>query len=365
MNIKLFGLVSLITFIIIILLSICKQENFTDGKKELPSLKRPFVHIYDNNGNKLNVILISKPFGSEEEFKPYHEHKDSNIFIGVSSYLEFPNIPTNPLDNWKDRWDQYKYKEICQGWMHGFKDPENYFPPDVPIILSSESDWIDCNISKPDNTIKKDFDFIYICLKVDEKKTLCDDWATFNKNWSLAKKCLDVFCNKYKLKGLLVGRKGCELPNGCSYMSDVSTNMLSHSELQKSYNKAKFIFIPNEKDASPRVLTEALASDIPCLINKNILGGWKYINEQTGEEFIDENDVGEAVEKILEGIKQKQYKPRDYFIKNYSIENSGKKLKDFLYKNWGSEINIPIDKVDFLSPDHNKQDFKPCKSSIL
>ena len=41
------------------------------------------------------------------------------------------------------------------------------------------------------------------------------DWATFNKNWDLAKNA-SCLCNKYKLKGLLVGRKDCELPQGCN-----------------------------------------------------------------------------------------------------------------------------------------------------
>ena len=77
----------------------------------------------------------------------------------------------------------------------------------MPLLFQSESDYTDCNINKPDPTIKKEYDFIYICLKVDEKKDTCDDWATWNKNWELAQKCLKIMCNKYKLKGLLVGRK--------------------------------------------------------------------------------------------------------------------------------------------------------------
>jgi hypothetical protein len=124
---------------------------------------------------------------------------------------------------------------MCEGWLHCFRDPENYFPPDIPLLFSSESDWIDCNVAKPDESQEKIYDFIYICLKVDEKKEACDDWATYNKNWTLAKKCLDIFCNKYKLKGLLIGRKGCELPNGCNYME--TTNMLSYYDFQKMYSK--------------------------------------------------------------------------------------------------------------------------------
>ena len=34
--------------------------------------------------------------------------------------------------------------------------------------------------------------------------------------------------------------------------------------------KSRFIMIPNYSDASPRVFTEALALDLPVLMNKNI-----------------------------------------------------------------------------------------------
>ena len=179
MNIKLFILLFLIAFTIIILISLCgNKEAFTDKEKEkkelIPNVKRPYVNLFDDKGNKLNVILISKPFGTDKELKVYETNKKDNIFLGISSYLEFPNIPSNPFEDWKDKFDKYKYKEICEGWIHGFRDPEKYFPPDIPLHFASESDWIDCNVAKPDDKIEKKYDFIYICLKVDDKKSLCN-----------------------------------------------------------------------------------------------------------------------------------------------------------------------------------------------
>ena len=32
---------------------------------------------------------------------------------------------------------------------------------------------------------------------------------------------------------------------------------------------------------------QALALDVPLLMNRNIIGGWKYVNEKTGEFFND------------------------------------------------------------------------------
>ena len=139
--------------------------------------------------------------------------------------------------------------------------------------------------------------------------------------------------------------------------------MLNYDDLKKKYNQSRFIFIPNEKDASPRVLTEALATNIPCLVNKNILGGWKYVNEETGEFFTNEKDIEKPLDILLDKIKNKKYSPRDYFIKNYSVKNSGKRLKDFLYKHWGNRINIPEKDVLYISPEFDKTNFETCKSS--
>lgn len=367
---KLILFIIFFSLLLIFLVKLCykynkeKQENFENLNLNLnektPTVKRPFVNLYDNLGNKLNVILVSKPFSGHTEYNKCLEYKKNNIILGIASYLEFPNMVTNPFENFEENYKQFKYKELAEGWIHCFRNPQHYFPPSMPLLFASESDFIDCNNYKPDYNMKKEYDFCYICLKVDDKKDLCDDWATWNKNWDLAKKCLDLFCNKYKLKGLLIGRKDCELPKGCNDYMD-TTNMLSHAELKKMYNKSKFLFLPNEKDASPRVLTEAFAYDVPVLINKNILGGWKYINDKTGEFFTDEKDVGNSLEILLKKIEKKKYSPRNYFIKNYSVINSGKRLKKFLYDNYETKLNIDKKNVDYVTIETTKTDFKQCE----
>ena len=69
-------------------------------------------------------------------------------------------------------------------------------------------------------------------------------------------------------------------------------------EKKKELQKARFIFVPNVSDASPRVLTEALCYDLRLLVNYNLLGGWKYVNEQTGVLF---NDVNFQASSFFEG----------------------------------------------------------------
>lgn len=336
------------------------EESLTVVNKEVPKMSRPFVNIYDQKGRKINIILISKPFSGDHHNKKYLDNKNGNIYLGICSYLEFPNMVSNPFEDFTENYKKYKYKEITEGWIYGFRNPADYFPKSMPTMFASESDFTDCNYVKPDSKYtEKKYDFIYICLKVDEKKDLCDDWATYNKNWKLAQKCLKVMCNKHKLKGLLVGRKGCELPGGCNDLME-TTNMIKYADLRYKYQQSKFIFIPNEKDASPRVLTEALCMNIPVLVNKNILGGWKYINDKTGQFFTDENDISKNIDILMNGIENKQYTPRKYFVENYGPRRSGERLKEFVYKHWGDRINIPKNEVEYLTPEFEKKDYVNC-----
>ena len=43
------------------------------------------------------------------------------------------------------------------------------------------------------------------------------------------------------LKGLLVGRKGCDVPKNCD-----TTGWLKYEEMLKAYQKCRFLFLPNE-----------------------------------------------------------------------------------------------------------------------
>ena len=81
-------------------------------------------------------------------------------------------------------------------------------------------------------------------------------------------------------------------------------------------------------DASPRILAEGLCLNKPILLNKNIVGGWKYINDKTGEFFNDENDIDSSLQKIITNYKN--YTPRKYFSENYGPKTSGKILAGFI-----------------------------------
>lgn len=352
---KKIGIIVLIALIVIgLIIMKLQREGFSLTKIEVSKMDRPFLNIYDDKGKMTNVVFITHPFTREECIKFYNEAKAKGVlFLGMSSYCEFPGIVSNPHDVLHDpnldAWTKYNYYELTEGWCHCFRDPDKYIGDiNIPRTLISESDFANYDQHKPDPKIVKKYDFLYICLKDNDKCT--DGWQAYNRNWEVAKKCLDVMCNKYKLKGLLVGRVNCEIPQGCNQLMELTDFMEYHTFI-KTYNQSRFIFVPNIADASPRVLTEAICFNLPALVNYNILGGWKYIDDKTGELFVDENDFEGIFEKFMRKLNNNEYTPRDQFIKNFGTPNAGPKLLDFVCdcipeKN----LNFKKSEVKYLKP---------------
>ena len=264
------------------------------------------------------------------------------MILGIASYNEFPKITTNKLDslnNPNDNAWKYDYMKVVDGWLHCFRKPEKFIDENVPRTLISESDFTNYDLYKPDKQVKKIYDYIYVCPK--DIDGSCMGPVSVNKNWKLAKKCIKLLSGKMKLKGLLVGRKGCDIPSICKDNVTL-TDFLSQDELIKSYQKSKFVFIPNKTDASPRVLTEAMCINLPALVNYNVVGGWKYINEKNGFLFKTLDDVKKGVTFILD--KLDNLTPRKEFIDNYGKINSGKKFKEFIENNFKNKIDVSKDK---------------------
>ena len=78
-------------------------------------------------------------------------------------------------------------------------------------------------------------------------------------------------------------------------------------------------------------------------MNQNIICGFKYITNETGEFFIDENNIKNGLEKILLYNKS----PKKTWKENYSNDKSSKKLREFLYSVY-PEIFKNINNVSFI-----------------
>ena len=330
-NKKLMVYLSILLIIIIIIFIIFKNnlkiyDFFTN--QEIESVKWPFINICDENNKNLNIIGIMAYIDSDKSRKKLKNLIDKNIkFIGVSSNNSHPRICDNPYGNCHIKknimFNNKNIEEYVKGWCHCFREPNKYIKNNLPIELISESDFTNYNDIIP-KKIKKKYDFIAIQPK--DNNNCKDGWYSYYKNWKLCKKITKILVDELDLKGIIIGRKGCEKDLNIKNIKNLKlTDNVSHYLLKKYINESKFTLLPNLEEASPRVLTESLCLDIPVLVYENILGGWKYINDNTGE-FFNENNIKDKVQIIL----NKKYNPRKYFIDNYGIEKSGYRLKKFL-----------------------------------
>ena len=280
----------------------------------------------------------------------------------MSSYSEFPGPISNihdALHDTKHKAYTYDYFNLTRGWLSVFREENNkkWMKEGFPRINLGESDFCNYETHLPDPNVKKDYDFIYICLKDGDKKEGDKDcpqgWQAEIRSYQTAKKIIDIMCIKYKLKGLLIGRIGCEMPPSCHQLMEL-TDFQEYSTFIKNFNKCRFILCPSILDASPRVVSESMCFNLPVLMNKKILGGWQYINEETGE-FFDPDTIETTFEPILDKFMKKlnnnEYKPREWFIKNYGKYNSGKKLLDFVKSIFKEEeLNIKYDDIKYMKP---------------
>ena len=313
----------LVVVIIVLLLIIFLRKEFEGFENDkVPNVTFPFRNIFNENNEKLNIILLTAPFREKKHMDLYKEYKEKGLnFMGISSYSEFPGKLTNPHDSRYHEKEGHLYEDMASTWLHCFRRPEEYVKKNMPLLLMSESDFKDWESLKPDKTEKK-YDFIYCCL--DDNDDCNPGWQSYIRNWELGKKLVAYLCS-IGLKGCLVGRKGCKISKVCDGKLEVF-GLLNHDKFLKKMRESKMLLVPNTVDASPRVVAEAMCLNLPVLMNYNITGGWKYINDKTGEFFYDEESFKIGVEKILTN----HYEPRKWFMENYGKKVSGERLAQFV-----------------------------------
>jgi hypothetical protein len=279
----------------------------------------PFQKISDENDNDTKVIAISAPL-YKNEIETFNKLEEKGYkFIGISSYGYFP-IYSKDDSKYDSRAAVLKedyMKEILlkiHGWLYCNKDPE--FLKDIPKLLFSESDipLIDNVLIK---NLKKEYDVIY-------NSGSDSEFHKYHKNWILAKKCFKKM-TEAGLKILIIGREKMDDPSE-EHKNITLKPFTPYYDFVDYIEKSKVCFIPNISDASPRVLTESLIKGVPVIVNKNIFGGWKYVCNKTGLFFEDDNDIVDNIKKIIEKVDQKKYNTRQWFLKNYYVEEDNKKI---------------------------------------
>jgi glycosyltransferase involved in cell wall biosynthesis len=277
--------------------------------RRLFHLKWPFLGIAIDSLRSVGWCVLAGPLRKQADADCYEQLRRSFKFIGFTSYTTFPKLKEGVVSD---------YETLCEAWCHCFRDPNQYLLSGTPRTLLSESDFADFDSVSPAKLPpevahrEKEFDFIYVCLP--------GRWAELTKNWYLAKRCLRRLCCDLNLKGLLLGRwQILDLPldRNLTIKGDVP-----HHKLLECLHNSRMLFVPSIMDASPRILAESLCMNVPIMVHREILGGWKYVNASTGSFFQDEDDIAQAALSCLEG----SLSPRAWFQMNYGPDKSSLRL---------------------------------------
>jgi hypothetical protein len=178
---------------------------------------------------------------------------------------------------------------------------------------------------KPKNLVKK-WDVIYNGGSKQE-------FHTYHKNWELAKKCFAKMAEAgYKI--LIIGRTKMDTKDE-EHPNIILKSGAPYYEFLDLIENSKVLFVSGVSDASPRVITESLVKDVPVLVNKDIFGGWKYINNHTGSFFTDENDVVSKLTNMIQRVDKGEYHTRKWFEETQFVDGvpkAGIRLKEFITK---------------------------------
>lgn len=321
-----------VVVLVVLMVSILWFAKYTNlfkptiGSDDIPDVAWPFLNLKDENGRNINMLVIRGYLDDDKHTKQFLEYINRGIkFIGCSSHLSFPRKCDNThgschiADNIKVSGKDVE--DYVLGWCHCFREPDKYIKPGIPKILISESDFVTPPIKDTHFDIKYDY------IMVQPKDNECNlAWHGHNKNWTLAEACIKILSDDLNLKGLICGREDC--PVNIETKENIeTTGFIEYDQFIDKIRESRFMVLPNLEDASPRILTEALFLNKPIFVNENILGGWKYVTNDTGL-FFNKHNIKQQAETFLYNFEH--YQPREYYINHYGPNNSGKRLRDFL-----------------------------------
>jgi len=300
----------------------------------------PFQSVVTERGEKVNILLVRSPFRTWTQERWHQKYKDDILFLGISSFEDYPLPPPNPFSS---SYPKDKYVGLFPGFLHMFRD-STVFPSHVKTILMSQSDFA---LPELGQVLPKKYDFVFSGTDQDVWND-CVGWSSFAKNWTFVMEALEVMCGEFGMTGVLVatkdkqGIKACRLPQSCEGKI-IQTSFLDQDKFFTYVKQSWFAFVPQVHDASPRAAAQALSLDTPVLMNWHLIGGWKYLNDQTGEFFHDMSDFRLSLERIMRKSKAGSYEPRKYMLSHYGDDISGAKLKQFVQDNFGHRVALPED----------------------
>ncbi|MFM9607358.1 glycosyltransferase [Streptomyces niveiscabiei] len=303
---------------------------------ELPNSLR---YIVDGQGRDTGFAVVREPVRAAH-LADFRALAASHRMIGLCSlgpfplhsqgYEDFGGPPrhADPRDGWRR-----PFVTACEAWCHCFRAPSEFLPPGVRHFLFSNSDFTDIDRVRaegiPAGPPEKRWDVVYCCLG--------HRFYEFQKNWELARACLRRLSREAGLRVLVVGRADSpDLPRLPGVEVHEALPM-PWDEFLRCVARSRLVLFPDRYDASPRALAEALALDVPVLVNRRILGGWKYVTESTGAFFDDDQDVADAAVRVLSA----DLRPYAWFSAHYGRDRAERRFAALLGELSGDPAAAP------------------------
>jgi hypothetical protein len=252
---------------------------------------------------------------------------------------------------YKDRGWSKNVKAICHPFRE-YKQPVG----DIDLHLFSESDycdtmWMDDVLLLPE---KKKYKYDFFCFTIDSSQGVkCKGAHTLPLIAEVAQELgmnglvMDYYpkvrplCNSGVGHDLQVQtvRKGLKSASNIR----IHRGWVSQTKINELMSNCKFGIFPNTKDASPRTIPETLLRGKPIMVNKNILGGWKYVNDVNGilyDGAFSYNDLEdnrkyyrEKIKEALMIMRDREETPakiKENFLSKYGFKNTAKRMASII-----------------------------------
>jgi hypothetical protein len=276
------------------------------------SARWPYSFVVDARGAEIGWAIVHSEIVSPagQEFLARLRRRAIRL-LGMCSDGTFPKLnPEDPID----------YGALCEGWCHCFREPDQFLPRDAPRTLISGSDFVDVievvrRANSGQGPVPDSYDYVYVGAE--------EPWKRDAKGWSLARECVVSLHETLGFRGLLIGA-----PRDASLGEHqvLTLPLMPRAKFLYHLARARFLLVPSGLDASPRILSEALSLDVPIVVFRGILGGWKYVNRFTGEFFESAEDVSVAVQNCLSTSRQ----PRRWYAAHHGSYRAGRSLLAFI-----------------------------------
>lgn len=273
----------------------------------------------------------------------------------------------------------FSYYYLDRGWSKNVKaicHPfRKYQQPvgDRKLYSFSESDYCDSMWMEdiPLLSAKSEYKYDFFCYTIDSYQGVkCKGAHSLPLIAEVAKELgmtgivLDYYprqrpsCDSGERRDLLVQevRKGLKKADNIK----IHRGWVSQNRINQLMQDCKFVVFPNTKDASPRTIPETLLRGKSIMVNQNILGGWKYVNNVNGilydgsfnmeELYSNKPHYREKIKEALIEMSKRKDNPKQVkknFLSKYGFINTSKRMASIINEIEGNDKYKYVAYTDF------------------